>query len=140
MIRFIFILLGTVSLIIGLIGIVVPGVPTTPFVLLTAGLYIKSSDRLYKSLVANRLIGTYIRDFYTLKGMTRRTKIQAIASMWLMIAISFIFFIATMWIRIAIITIGLAGTLVMGLVVKTVNINRRDSREAKGPEEKEDSL
>ncbi len=54
----ILILLGTLSLCIGVIGIVVPGLPTTPFLLLTAGLYIKSSDKLYTKLISNRLVGS----------------------------------------------------------------------------------
>ena len=47
LIKVLLIVLGTLSLCVGIIGIVVPGLPTTPFVLLTAGLYIKSSDKLY---------------------------------------------------------------------------------------------
>ena len=63
LIKIVFIVLGTLSLGIGIIGIVVPGLPTTPFILLTAGLYIKSSDRLYQKLINSRFIGPYINNF-----------------------------------------------------------------------------
>ena len=63
MIKFLLIFLGTISLILGITGIFVPGMPTTPFLLLTAGCYVKSSDKLYNYLIKNKLIGTYISDF-----------------------------------------------------------------------------
>jgi uncharacterized protein len=79
--KVILIALGTLSLCIGIIGIIVPGLPTTPFVLLTAGLYIKCSDKLYQKFIANRFIGLYISEFQTNKGMTKRTKLFAIGTM-----------------------------------------------------------
>ena len=53
--KVILIALGTLSLCIGIIGIIVPGLPTTPFILLTAGLYINSSDRSYQKLITTDL-------------------------------------------------------------------------------------
>lgn len=122
-IKLIFIALGTLSLCIGIIGIVVPGLPTTPFVLLTAGLYIRSSDRLYHKLTANRFIGSYISEFQNNKGMTRKSKFYAIGTMWIMIALSVLFFISTIALKLVILIIGLIGTLVMGFIVPTVNIS-----------------
>ncbi|MBW6479367.1 MAG: YbaN family protein, partial [Bacteroidales bacterium] len=60
--KILFAFLGTLSLILGVIGIFVPGLPTTPFLLLTAGLYMKSSERLYKLLISNKYLGPYILD------------------------------------------------------------------------------
>ncbi len=126
--KIILILLGTLSLCIGIIGIVVPGLPTTPFILLTAGLYIKSSDRLYQKLIANRFIGSYISGFQTNKGMTRKAKLFAFSTMWFMIAISCLFFISPFALKLFVSTIGFIGTLVMGFIVPTVNIsNNRNS-------------
>jgi len=115
--KILLILLGTLSLIIGIIGIVVPGLPTTPFVLLTAGLYIRSSDKLYQRLIGNKIIGAYIVEYRSRKGMSLRTKISAIGTMWVMIAISCIFFQATFFIKGLIILIGLVGTVVMIYIV-----------------------
>ena len=119
-IKLVLIVLGTLSLCIGIIGIVVPGLPTTPFLLLTAGLYIKSSDKLYQKLIANPLVGSYIVEFQTKKGMTLKTKRFAIATMWVMITISCAFFIAPFIVKLIVIVIGFIGTLVMGFIVPTV--------------------
>jgi uncharacterized protein len=120
MIKTVFIVSGTLSLIIGIIGVAVPGIPATPFFLLTAGLYIKSSDRLYRKLTENRIIGGYITDYHKKKGMTKRSKLAAIWLMWGMIAISCIFFIKLLSIRLAVLSAGIIGTVVMGFIVPTV--------------------
>lgn len=119
LIRILLIVLGTLSLCIGIIGIAVPGLPTTPFLLLAAGLYIKSSDRLYQKLINNRIVGPYILEFQNKKGMTIRTKLFAISSMWIMITISIVFLITPQSIRLVVTMIGVIGTLVMGFAVPT---------------------
>lgn len=115
--------LGTLSLLIGIIGIAVPGLPTFPFILLTAGLYVKSSDKLYQRLMSNCFIGSYISKLQTNKGMTKRTKLFAIATMWVMIAVSCLFFISPLALELIVTLIGLIGTIVMGFIVPTVNIS-----------------
>lgn len=112
-----FIFLGTLSLCFGVIGIFVPGLPTTPFLLLTAALYVKSSDRLYQMIIDNRFIGAYINKYRTNRGMSRRDKIYAISLMWLMIAISCIFFIESLLIKSIVAMVGAIGTIVMGLII-----------------------
>lgn len=124
------IVLGTLSLCVGIIGIVVPGLPTTPFVLLTAGLYIKSSDKLYQKLIANRFVGSYVVEFKTKKGMTQRTKLFVIATMWAMITMSCVFFIAPFTLKLIVFIIGFIGTLVMGFIVPTVSISNRNSKKS----------
>ena len=111
--------LGLLSLTIGVLAIVIPGLPTTPFLLMAAALFMRSSDRLYQKVMANRIVGPYIREFRENKGMTRRTKLHAIGTMWVMIAISTIFFVDAWIIRIIIISIGIIGTVVMGFIVPT---------------------
>lgn len=117
----ILIVLGTLSLCVGVIGIVVPGLPTTPFLLLTAGLYVKNSDKLYAKLIANRFVGSYILAFNQRKCMTKRTKLYAISTMWVMIAFSTIFCIKLLPMRLIILIVGIIGTMVMGFIVPTVN-------------------
>lgn len=130
LIKVLLIVLGTLSLCVGIIGIVVPGLPTTPFVLLSAGLYIKSSDKLYQKLIANRFVGNYVVEFKTKKGMTQRTKLFAIATMWAMITMSCFFFIAPFILRLIVFIIGFIGTLVMGFIVPTVSISNRNSKKS----------
>ena len=118
MIKILFIILGTIFLIIGIIGIFVPGLPTTPFLLLTAGLYIRSSNYLYKSLISNRYIGSIIIEFQKKKGMSIKLKIYSIIIMWIMISISE--FMLTIPYNIIVFFVGIIGTIVMGFIVPTV--------------------
>lgn len=124
----ILILLGTLSLIIGVIGIFVPGLPTTAFLLLTAALYMRSSEKLYRKLLSNRILGPYILEFQSKKGMTKRTKLQAIGTMWFMITISSVFFIDPLNIKLIVITLGIIGTIVMGFIVPTAVDPRKDKK------------
>jgi uncharacterized membrane protein YbaN (DUF454 family) len=117
--KVIFIFLGTLSLALGIIGIFVPGLPTTAFLLLTAALYMRSSERLYNKLLSNRILGPYISEFRKNKGMTKRMKIHAIGTMWFMIMISCVFFIEPLTIILIVIGVGIIGTVVMGWVVPT---------------------
>ena len=121
MIKILLIFLGTISLLLGITGIFVPGMPTTPFLLLTAGCYLKSSDKLYNYLIKNKLLGRYISDFQLRKGMTGKSKIYAICMMWLMITLSCIFFLGPLTSKLIVSVIGVIGTLVMGFIVPTIN-------------------
>jgi uncharacterized protein len=121
-------ILGTLSLFAGIIGIIVPGLPTTPFLLLTAGLYIKSSDKLYQKLIGNKLIGSYILGFQRNRGMTRKTKLSAIVIMWAMITISCVFLIRPVTIKIIVSVVGVIGTFVMGFIVPTIDISDNNNK------------
>lgn len=113
------IIAGTVSLFLGMLGILIPGLPTTPFLLLTAYLYARGSERLYNLLISNRILGSYITEYRTRKGMTWSVKLRAIGLTWAMISVSVIFFISSLPVKIVVILLGLAGTVIMGFVVPT---------------------
>jgi len=114
-----FIILGTLSIGLALIGIILPGLPTTPFVLLAALCYSGSSNKLYNWLINNKLFGKYILDFNKNKSISIYIKIYAIFIMWLMISISYIFMVSNFNIQILIIILGIIGTIVMGFIIKT---------------------
>jgi len=120
--KLILILLGTISLGIGVAGIVVPGLPTTPFLLLTAGLYMRSSDRLYNWLLSTSICGRRIKRWQEKRGMTIREKVLTILMMWSMITVSVIFLLSSSEVRLIVISLGIVGTLVMGFIVRTVRI------------------
>jgi uncharacterized membrane protein YbaN (DUF454 family) len=86
--RYLFITLGTISLAIGLIGIIVPILPTTPFLLLAAFCYLRGSRRFYDWLLNNRVCGSYIRNYMEGRGMPLRVKIFTITLLWITIGIS----------------------------------------------------
>jgi hypothetical protein len=76
------IFVGTVSLGVGCIGIFLPILPTTPFLLLSAACYYKSSERLHRWLVNHKVFGKFIKNYMEGKGITARAKICAIALLW----------------------------------------------------------
>ncbi len=79
---------GTLSTAIGIIGIIVPILPTTPFLLLAAACYLRSSERFYRRLLNNRLFGTYIGDYLAGRGMPLKTKVFTLLLLWIAIGIS----------------------------------------------------
>lgn len=120
LVKIIFIILGSISLILGIIGIFVPGLPTTPFLLLTAASYIRSSAYLYQKLITNKFLGKYIQNYSEKRGISLRVKWYSIVLMWFMITISVVFLIKSIPIKVVVIGIGIIGTIVMGFVIKTV--------------------
>ena len=106
--KYLLIAAGTISLALGVIGIVVPGLPTTPFLLLSAACFVRSSPRLLQWLNHNRLFGEYIRNYREGRGIPRRQKVITIASLWLMIGASSVFFIEDLWIKVMLIIIGIS--------------------------------
>lgn len=79
---------GTLSLVLGLIGVVLPGLPTTPFILLSAACYARASPRLHHWLTQHRYLGPMVRDWEQHHSLTRRTKTVAQVSMMLMVSLS----------------------------------------------------
>ena len=73
---------GTISLALGAIGIFLPILPTTPFLLLSAACYLRSSERMHKWLLGNRWFGEYIRNYQEGRGIPLKTKIVAMAFLW----------------------------------------------------------
>ncbi len=82
------IIIGTLALVLGVIGIFLPLLPTTPFLLLAAACYFKASPRLYGWLINNKYLGTYIKNYREGKGIPLKTKILAISVLWITITLS----------------------------------------------------
>lgn len=74
--------LGALSLALGVAGIFLPLLPTTPFLLLTAALWVRSSPRLYGWLIAHPRLGTYIRNFRENRAIPLRVKVYTLLLMW----------------------------------------------------------
>lgn len=114
--RYIFIVCGCIAVILGTIGVVVPGLPTTPFVLLASWCFYKSSPRLQAWLLQS-FLGKYIRDYKEKGGLTMRKRLYIIALMATMVSVSIIFFIPNRIVDIIVGVAGLIGCIVVGLVV-----------------------
>ncbi len=79
---------GTVSLALAALGVVLPGLPTTPFVLLAAACYAQASPRLHQWMLNHRWIGPMLRDWERDRSLTRRSKTVAVLSMAVMVSLS----------------------------------------------------
>ncbi len=87
MLRPLLVAVGSVSLVLGVIGIVLPLLPTTPFLLLSAFCFARSSERLHTYLVNHPVLGEYISN-YNNATMTRAHKVRTIVMLWLSIVLS----------------------------------------------------
>lgn len=79
---------GSVAMVIGGIGVVMPILPTTPFVIVAALCFSTSSPRMYGWLTRNRYFGEYIENYREGKGVSRRTKAYALIFLWSMLFVS----------------------------------------------------
>lgn len=114
--RYLYILIGGMAVLLGIIGVVVPGLPTTPFVLLASWCFYKSSPRLQAWLLQS-FLGKYIRDYKKKGGLTTRKRLYIIALMATMVSMSIIFFIPNTTVDIIVGVAGLIGCIVVGFVV-----------------------
>ena len=83
LVRLLFVFIGSIFVGLAVIGIFLPGLPTTPFLILAAYFYIRSSNKLYNWLINNKILGIYIRGYLSGKGMPLRAKIISLILMWI---------------------------------------------------------
>ena len=114
---------GTISVTIGIVGVFVPLLPTTPFLLLAVFLYGRSSGTLYKSLLDSRWIGEYIRRYYERRSMTRRHKAITLALLWGGLGTSGAFAVTQWWARFLLAVVGVGVTMHL-LWLETEKANR----------------
>ena len=106
-----FIIAGTLSLTIGIIGIVLPILPTTPFLLLAAACYAKGSKRFYDWLLGNKWFGNYIKNYYEGRGVPLKVKLYTVSLLWITILASAFLIIDAWWVRIILIVIAIGVTI-----------------------------
>jgi hypothetical protein len=104
--RILYLLLGWFSLISGIIGIFLPLLPTTPFVLLAAWCFSKSSKRFHTWLLNHKFFGPIVHDWQSSDGIPRRARNRAILFMWIGMSIS-MFVVSRFWATIGLLIIGL---------------------------------
>ena len=108
--RIMWIVAGTFFLITGLVGIVIPLLPTTPFLLLAAACYLRRSRRMYDWLLGNRIFGKYLKNYYEKRGVPTRVKIGSVIFLWCTIGVSMIL-IDDLVIRIVLVMVAAGVTL-----------------------------
>jgi uncharacterized protein len=108
--RGILVVCGTLSVGLGVVGIFVPLMPTTVFLLLAAGCYARSSDRYYQRLIRNRWLGSYIRNSREGRGMTRRHKTVTLLMLWVGIGATAVLSVDAWWLRLLLLLTAAAVT------------------------------
>jgi uncharacterized membrane protein YbaN (DUF454 family) len=99
---------GSGFVLVGLAGVFLPVLPTTPFLLVAAACYARASRRFYNALLNSRLFGPAILEWQQHRAIARRTKLTAIALMSLTLGASIVFWIEETWLRGALALFGLA--------------------------------
>jgi len=106
-IRILLMVAGTVSMGLGIVGIFVPLLPTTPFLLLAAACYARSSQRCYGWLLNNKWFGNYIRGYLERKGVPLKIKILTVTLLWITIGASIAFAVQSFAIRLILVLIAI---------------------------------
>ena len=109
-IRYFWLVIGILLSTIGLIGIIVPGLPTTPIMILSAACFFRSSEKLYNWVLNNKYYGHHVKNFREGRGMPKKAKYMAITCMWVFVSISVLFGIPDHMLMIKIITVLGAAT------------------------------
>jgi uncharacterized protein len=105
--------LGTVSLALGIIGILLPVLPTTPFILLAAWCYYRGSPRFHTWLVNHPKLGPIVEEYGDGKGMRKESKQKAIIMTWVAVLLTAVFILDTLQLRALVIGLAGIGTLVI---------------------------
>jgi len=125
----VFIVAGTISLGLGAVGIFLPILPTTPFLLLSAACYYKGSERMHRWLLNNRLFGSYIRNYKEGKGISLAGKVFTIFLLWIAICFSALLIVNNYVVQIVLFAIAIAVTI---HVITLPTFRKTQSPEQKG--------
>jgi len=116
---------GILFMVLGITGIVFPILPATPFLLLAAWCFMKTSDRLYHWLMTNKLFGKYLKNYMEKLGIPVKIKVFLLTLLWLMVAYSVIFIFNLIYINVALLIISLIITIHI-LMIKTYREDKNE--------------
>jgi uncharacterized membrane protein YbaN (DUF454 family) len=117
-VRSLWIAAGTLAVALGILGMFLPVLPTTPFLLLAAFCYARSSERFYRWLLYNRWFGEYIRNYREGRGIPLREKVLTLAALWATIGFTALYVVTSWWGRLILVAIA-TGVTVHLVKVKT---------------------
>jgi uncharacterized membrane protein YbaN (DUF454 family) len=118
-IRILLVIAWTFFVGLGIVGVFVPVLPTTPFLLLAAACYARSSQRFYGWLLNNKWFGNYIRNYLQRKGIPLKAKVLTIALLWITIGTSVAFAIDVFVVRLILVLIAV-GVSIHILSIRTL--------------------
>lgn len=100
---------GVIALVLGIIGIFLPGLPTTPFVLLAAACFVRASPRAYTWLLNHKVFGPSLRDWEKHHSIPRKAKYLALLMMAFSVSMSLWYFNGRPWIQLTIFLAAVSG-------------------------------
>jgi hypothetical protein len=103
---------GSVCLALAVLGVFLPLLPTTPFLLLASACYVRSSERLHGWLMGHRVLGPYIRNFQQRRGIPVRAKFTTVALIWLPLLYS-VYRLDLPWLEALLVLMGLGWSVVI---------------------------
>lgn len=118
---------GSIALVLAILGIFLPLLPTTPFLLLASACYLRGSERMHRWLLAHPLFGDYIRNMQENRGIPLKAKVIAILLMWASMSWSMTM-VASIWLKTMLATIGILVTLYL-LRMKTLETEKQNEEE-----------
>ncbi|MFC7061455.1 YbaN family protein [Halobacillus seohaensis] len=119
LVKILLVIVGSLSLGLGIIGIVLPFIPTTPLLLLAAACFVRSSDTLYNWLMTNKYFGSYITNFREGKGIPLKAKIVGVTTLWISITYSAFFVVPLVFVKVIMLLVAAYFTWYM-LSLKTL--------------------
>ena len=117
--KYLLIICGSCSVALGVVGIFIPVLPTTPFFLLAVFCYLRSSKKLYEWLMNHKIFGVYIYNYITYKAVLKSTKIGSIIFLWAGLTTS-ILLVNNWHVRLMLIVIGI-GVSIHLIMLKTMD-------------------
>ncbi len=116
LIRWLLLATGTLALGLGALGLILPGLPTTPFVLIAAACYIRSSERLYRWLTSNRVFGPVVTTWQAERGLTIRAKLITLALVWITLGGAALFLVDSMVMKLVLLGLVCTKTVVLARI------------------------
>lgn len=108
--KYFYLVLGFLFLGLGIIGIFLPVMPTTIFIILATGCFMQSSEKYYKWIINNKYFGRIVYNYRTFKGIEAKTRTKSLVFLWLTLIIS-LFLVKILWVQILLICVGIGVTI-----------------------------
>lgn len=120
------------------LGVVLPVLPTTPFVILAAACFSVGSPEIHRKLESSRLFGPYITNWRTKQGIPRAVKIKSITMLWLLLILSS-FLTWKLWLALCLAAVGIGVTIHLLMIKTRKELSEKEQETTQPPDTEEGS-